>query len=121
MMKRQSERPVSTFTTCSSELLGSGQCEQIAGLITPFAPDWSVELHYDEQGIAHIVVMPDDRDDDIYPTFIIYTNESGFCIDELRRDTYRKLAEHRAWNEVLRAVQIGLIWEMSVSKTGPVT
>jgi hypothetical protein len=84
-------------------------------MVAQSAPDWSVEIHYDEDGKAHIVVMPDDRDDNIYPSFIIYTNESAFCVDELRCDTYRKLGEHHAWADVLRAVQIGLKWEVPTS------
>jgi hypothetical protein len=105
------ENRLSQLPTCNHETLGSGQCHQLAAAIAECVPDWAVELHYDEDGKPTIVIMPEDVDDTIGPTLIVYTSGSAFHLDELRCDAYRRLGEHFSWAEILRAVQIRLIWE----------
>lgn len=109
---RRSRRPA-----YGSEPLGSGRCRHLAALIAGVAPDWSVELHYDEDGGATIVIMPEDPDDNIRPTFIVYASGATFHLDELRGDNYRGVGAHAAWTDVLRAVQIRLAWEMTSPAT----
>ena len=114
-------RPVETHQRqprlFSDEPLGAEQCQLLGAALVGFVPHWLVELHYNEHGKASIVIMPEDRGDAIYPTFIVRTDGSAFHFDELRCDAYRKLAEHRVWADVLRAVQIRLMWEMPTPAT----
>ena len=93
------------------QALGSWRCDELAAAIAGCVPNWSVDLHYDEEGKPTIVVMPEDHNDTISPTLIVYANASAFHIDELRGDAYRNLGEHDSWADVLRAVRIRLIWE----------
>jgi hypothetical protein len=93
------------------ELLGSERCQQLSGVIAGPAPDWSVELHYDENAKAALVIMPDDPDDPIAPTLIVSATGSGFQLDELRGDACRGVGENLSWADILRTVQIKLIWE----------
>jgi hypothetical protein len=93
------------------ETLGTGRCHELAGAIADCVPDWSVELHHDEDGKSAIVIMPEDLDDMIGPTLIVYTTGSAFHLDELCQDNYRRLGKNLSWAGVLRAVQIRLIWE----------
>ncbi|MGA2843163.1 MAG: hypothetical protein ABSG18_24030 [Steroidobacteraceae bacterium] len=93
------------------ESLGSARRQHLAGVVAGVAPDWSVELHYDEHGKAAIVIMPEDPDDTIAPTLIVSTTGSAFLLDELRYDAYRRLCESLSWADILRTVQIKLIWE----------
>jgi hypothetical protein len=95
----------------------SRRCQQLAEIIAPLVPDWSVERHCDEFGKAAIVIMSDDDDDANCPTLIVHTDGKVFHLDELRHDTFRKLTEHATWGELLRAVRNRVMWEMPVSPT----
>ena len=101
----------------SPEPLGAGRCRHLAAVIAEVVPDWVVQLHYDEHGKAAIVIMPENPDDVVGPTLIVYTSGSAFHLDELHCDAYRRLCEHRGWTDILRAVQIRLIWEMAFPTT----
>jgi hypothetical protein len=86
-------------------------------MIAPLTRDWSVELHRDEFGAASIVIMPDDAGDAIHPTLIVHAAGSGFHLDELGEDTFRKLGEHPTWTDLLRAVRLRLAWDMPFAAT----
>ncbi len=86
-------------------------------MIAAFMPDWSVELHYDEQRKATIVMMPDDVDSANFPTLIVRGEASAFHLEELLGDAYQDLGEYRSWIDVVRAVRIRLMWDMPVSMT----
>jgi len=81
-------------------------------VVAELAPDWLVELQYDVLGQAIIVILPENLDGAIGPTLFVRVDEPAFHLEERSRDAYRKLGEYRAWDEVLRAVRIRLIWEM---------
>jgi hypothetical protein len=117
MTSKHLENPLSQPPTHCPAPLGWGRCQDLAAAIAEFVPDWSVDLHYDEYGKAAIVIMPDDPDEDIRPTLIVYTTASAFHLDELHCDAYRRLGEHRGWADILRAVQIRLIWETAFPRT----
>jgi hypothetical protein len=93
------------------ELLGLERRQHLSGVIAGLAPNWSVELHYDEDAKAALVIMPEDPDDPIAPTLIVSATGSGFQLDELRGDACRGVGENLSWAEILRTVQIKLIWE----------
>lgn len=111
------EHHLRQLATYGSEPLGAGRCRHLAAAIAEFGPEWSVELHHDEHGEAVIVIMPEDPDDVIHPTLIVYADASAFHLDELRCDAYQRLGDHRGWADILRAVQIRLIWEMALPTT----
>jgi hypothetical protein len=105
------------LSTGHSESLGSGRRQHLAGVIAGFVEDWIVALYYDEHGKAAIVIMPENPDDRIALTLIVSASGSAFLLDELRYDAYCRLGEDLSWEEVLRAVQIKLIWEGSSPTT----
>jgi len=92
-------------------------CIAVAAALGSAAPGWLVELHHDENGGAIIVIMPDEIDDDGLPTLVIRTKEGTFSLEELCGDAYWNLDEHPVWGNLLRAVQIRLLWEMPTSMT----
>ena len=104
-------------TKGSATPVESRRYQQLATMVAPLIPDWSVEFHRDEFGESAIVIMPDAADDAIYPTLIVHTDGSVFHLDELRQDTFRKLSEHLTWTKPLRAVRIRVTWEMPISVT----
>ncbi|HTB44466.1 MAG TPA: hypothetical protein VK741_12625 [Acetobacteraceae bacterium] len=95
---------------------GSRRCQQLAAIIAPLLPDWSVERHCDEFGKPAVVIMSDD-DDANRPTLVVHADGAVFHLDELRQDTFRNLTEHATWTELLRAVRNRLMWEIPVSPT----
>jgi len=117
MLIRQTYDQLSVPAAGSLEPLGPGQRQHLAAVVAGLGPTWSVELHYDMFGKATLVVLPEDLDDVIGPTLIIHADQSAFHVEELCGEAYRKLGEHRAWADVLRAVRVRLIWEMTFSTT----
>jgi hypothetical protein len=104
-------------TKNGADPFGSKRCQQLAEIIALLLPDWSVERHCDEFGKAAIVIMSDDDGDANHPTLIVHADGATFHLDELRQDSFRTLAEHATWTEVLRIVRDRLMWEMPVSPT----
>jgi len=112
MLIRQVEDRRSQPPTSCREPLGPGQCEHLAAVVAAVGANWSVELHDDVPGQATIVILPEDRDAAIGPTLIVHADASAFHLEELDGGAYRKLGDHLAWPDVLRAVRIRLAWEM---------
>jgi hypothetical protein len=110
-LTRHVEDYLSHRPTSAHESLGPEQCDRVAAAVVELLPDWSVELHHDELRKPMIVIQPENLDDAIGPTLIIYRDKAAFHLEELRWDTYRKLGHYRLWANVLRAVRINLIWE----------
>lgn len=117
MLSRQVEDRRSQPPTSRPAPLGPGQREHLAAVVAALGPTWSVELHDDVPGEATIVILPDDLDLAIGPTLVIHADASAFRLEELDGDTCRKLGDHQAWADVLRAVRIRLAWETSFLTT----
>ena len=92
-------------------------CDQLRAALAGTVPNWWVELDYDENWNANIVIIADELDDGTFPTLIVRTDQTVFRLEELRGDAYRDLSEHRTWPGVLRAIQIKIFWAMSSSMT----
>jgi hypothetical protein len=114
---RLTEARRSQTTPNGADPFGSRRCQQLAEIVAPLLPDWSVERHRDEYDQAVIVIMPDDDDDANCPTLIVHADGAVFHLDELRQDTFRELSEHATWTDLLRAVRNRLMWEIPVSPT----
>jgi hypothetical protein len=86
-------------------------------VVAELGATWSVELHDDAPGDATIIILPEDDDDPFDLTLFVHSVGPSFHLDELCGDTFRKLGEHRAWADVLRAVRIRLLGLMPVPPT----
>ena len=117
MLTRHPEARWSQPPTRIPELLGQGQRRHLAAVVAELGPNWSVELHDDIPGKAAIVILPEDLAEAIGPTLIVHADELAFHLDELHGRAYRKLGRHLVWEDVLRAIRIRLIWEMSFPPT----
>jgi hypothetical protein len=93
------------------EPLGHGHCRHLAGVVAEVGPNWSVELHDNVPGNAAIVILPEDVHDAFGAILIVHADESAFHIEEVHGNAHRKLGQHVAWDDVLRAVRIRLIWQ----------
>jgi hypothetical protein len=112
MLIRQVEDRRSQPPASRPEPLGPGQCERLAAVVAELGANWSVELHDDIAGQATLVILPEDLDAAIGPTLVIHADASVFHLEELDGEAWRKLGEHHAWADVLRAVRIRLVWKM---------
>ena len=107
-----SQRPAPTH-----EPLGREQCNHLTAVVAELMPDWSVELHLDMLRKPMIVILPENLDDAIGPTLVVYGGDTAFQVKELRWDACRKLGDYRLWTDVLRAVWLRLFWEMPFAPT----
>jgi len=112
MFTRQTEDRLCLPPAGRAMSLGPRQREHIAAVVAELVPDWVVELQYDVLGRTVIVILPENAGGAIGPTLIVRVNEPTFHLEERRPNAGRTLGEYRAWDEVLRAVRIRIIWEM---------
>ena len=117
MLIRHVEDCLSQQPAPAHERLGLDQCKHLTAVVTELVPDWSVEIHHDVHRKPMIVILPENLDDAIGPTLVVYGDDTAFHIEELRWDTYRKLGDYRVWTDVLRAVWLKLFWEMPSAPT----
>ncbi len=117
MLIKQGEDRRSQPPTSRAEPLGPAHCEHLAAVVAALGPTWSVELRDDLPGPATIVVVPEDLDAAIGPTLVIHADAAAFRLEELDGAAGRKLGDHQAWVDVLRAVRIRLAWEMPLPTT----
>jgi len=78
---------------------------------------WSVEIHDDTPGDATIIILPEDVDDPSDLTLFVHSVGPIFHLNELCGETFRRLGEHRASADVLRAVRMRLLGLMPVPPT----
>jgi hypothetical protein len=71
-----------------AEPLGVTHQFYIADAIAGAAPDWCVEFYSDMPGTGTIIIMPDDADDDIGPTYFVHREGHMLCLDQLHWDSY---------------------------------
>ncbi len=112
MFARQTESRLNLPPARSPMSLGPTQRQHLAAVVAELVPDWVVELQYDVLGQAFIVILTENPDGAIGPTLIVRSDEPIFHLEEWRRNAEPTLSEYRAWDEVLRAVRIRIIWEM---------
>src|SRR5208337_2701960 len=112
MLIRHGEDCLSQHPTSAHDALGQDQCNHITAVIACLMPNWSVELHHDVLRNPMIVILPENLDDAIGPTLVVYRGKTAFHLEELRWDSYRRLGGYRAWSDVLQAVRTRLIREM---------
>jgi len=117
MLVRHVEDRLSRHSTPADEPLGQKQCSHLAATLAELVPDWSVELHHDVLRKPMIVILPENLDDAIGPTLVVYGDETAFHLEELRWDACRKLGDYRVWADVLRAVWVRLFWETPFAPT----
>jgi hypothetical protein len=95
--QRRSRDPV-------AEPLGVTHQFYIADAIAGAAPDWSVELYSDMPGSGTIIIMPDDADDDIGPTYFVHREGHMLCLDQLHWDSYSSVGRFADIDGVARAL-----------------
>jgi hypothetical protein len=117
MLIRYVEDCLSQQPMDAHEPLGLEQCNQLAATIAGLTPNWSVELHHDVLRKPMIVILPENLDDAIGPTLVVYGDEIAFHLEELRWDICRKRGDYCVWTDVLRAVWLRLFWEAPFAPT----
>lgn len=91
------------------EPLGINQQFHIADVIADAAPDWSVELYADMPGSGTIIVMPDEADDELGPTYFVHREGGHLCLDQLHWDRYSSVGRYRDIDAVARALRDQLL------------
>jgi hypothetical protein len=71
--------------------LGQRDLTLVSKAIGAAAPDWSVELHCICSGEANLVIMPEDADDALGPTFIIRREGGALCLDQFHWNDYSQI------------------------------
>ena len=86
-------------------MFGQRDLTLVSKAIGAAAPDWSVELHYICSGEANLVIMPEDADDALGPTFIIRRDGGALCLDQFHWDNYSQIGSFVHLRDAVDAVR----------------
>jgi hypothetical protein len=96
--------------------IGASDLDFVQRAMDEIAPQWSVEL----QGIcvdeATLVLLPEDGDDSMGPSFLISRETYGFRLDQVHWDVLTELGVFGSLNDVVTTlgVRLAFIPEMAV-------
>jgi hypothetical protein len=76
-----------------------------ADAIVQFVPDWSVELHRTFCGEAALVMMPDDADELIWPTFVVRRDGTSFLLELFQWNIQSTVGTYATLGDVVRSVR----------------
>lgn len=96
-------RTESPHPLCDSDL------QVILNVIAELAPGWTAELTLEMAEDASIVLMPEDANDAIAPTLILYQNGIVYSVDQLHWDQYSTCGQYRSLPDAVFAVKALLI------------
>jgi hypothetical protein len=85
--------------------MGAPEAAYAAGAIADVAPDWSVELHQAFHGESSLMLMPEDADDAIGPTFVLHRRQGTFQLDQYQWDTYSEIGAFNSLRAAVLAVR----------------
>ena len=88
--------------------IGFSELSWVAEAIADIAPDWSVELSQAFAGESNLVIMPEEADDTIGPTFVIYQDAGKFCIDQVQWEESNPIGVYPNLSAATQAVAIML-------------
>jgi hypothetical protein len=72
------------------------------------APEWAVELENTCAGEATLVLVPDDGDDLVGPSFVISRETYGLRVDQVHWDALTEVGVFASLNEVLKVLHARL-------------
>lgn len=78
---------------------------RFADAMVEFVPDWSVELHRTFGGEAALVMMPDDADDLIWPTFVVRRDANSFLLELFQWDIQSTVGTYATLGDVVCSVR----------------
>jgi hypothetical protein len=84
--------------------LGQADWLNLQNLVAEMAPDWSVELIGICSDEASLVIVPEDGDDALGPTFAISRETYGLRLDKLHWDELTEVGVFACLDEVVDAV-----------------
>jgi hypothetical protein len=85
--------------------LGERDLERVADAIADIAPDWTVELAGADRVDLSLVVMPEDADDELGPTYVIWRDGGSVRLDQYHRDVVAPLASRPDMGDILRLLR----------------
>ena len=93
-----------TAFTLQVQPLGESERRLAQRVMAEMAPDWSVELHgiYNEETI--LIVLPEDGDDAMGPSFIINRETFGLKLDQIHWDKLTEVGVFASLGDVLSAI-----------------
>lgn len=108
-IEMSNKRPVfhsinETTFTLQVQPLGESERRYAQRVMADMAPDWSVELHgiYNEETI--LIVLPEDGDDAMGPSFVINRETFGLKLDQIHWDKLTEVGVFASLNDVLSAI-----------------
>lgn len=91
--------------------LGARDLQIVKAMLADVAPDWSVELHGICSDEATLVVLPEDGEDALGPSFAITRESYGLRLDQLHWDELTELGVHASLKGVVDAMaQVLVDW-----------
>lgn len=100
--------PDSTVFKGVDQPLGEVDLSYVADAVGGFLPDWSVELHRAFNGEATLVLMPDDANDLVGPTFVVRREGGSLSLEQFHWDVYSTVGTFSTLRDVVYAVRLSV-------------
>jgi hypothetical protein len=102
-MPQPMSRPVEAqlFGSVHGRGLGESELVRASRAILPIVPHWCVELCGSDSTDRALVVMPDDADDLVGPTYIVRYEAGQFQLEQMRFDILEAIAEADQFEEMI--------------------
>jgi hypothetical protein len=110
----QSPSPDRRRRGASSRPISGDDLAPVMEAVTRVAPNWTVELSAISPNDAGLVIMPENADDLVGPTFIVYRASSAIRLDLFQWDSLRGLGEFAALDDAIRIV-VSILERMSLN------
>jgi hypothetical protein len=101
--------------------IGGADLALVQGAMAEIAPEWSVEL----QGIcadeATLVLLPEDGDDAMGPSFMVSRETYGFRVDQVHWDVVTEIGVFASMNDVVDVLRLRLAFCIGLEAPASVT
>jgi hypothetical protein len=101
--------------------LGEADLALVQRAIADIAPDWSVELEGICLDEATLVVLPDDGDDAMGPSFVVSRETYGLRVDQVHWDMVTEVGVFGSLQGVLEALRMRLAFHVAGAHSASVT
>jgi hypothetical protein len=101
--------------------IGGTDLALVQGAMSEIAPDWSVELQGICEDEATLVLVPEDGDDVMGPSFMISRETYGFRLDQVHWDVLTESGVYASLNDVLAVLAARLAFYPDLALPASVT
>ena len=101
--------------------IGNAELEMVQAAMAEAAPEWSVELQGISIDESTLVLLPEDGEDSMGPSFMVSRETYGFRVDQVHWDVVTEVGVFVSMSDVVDVLRLRLAFCGSLEATASVT